>query len=116
MKDLDPICHDKLLLIIHTACSEIRRFIQIGACQRVYDLADAIEFIPELMIRWRPESCEAIREAVRSYQAKYSGSGFDYLALLDMDQATFTTSYLAVEQEGLEPGQPHPTVRPEVCP
>jgi hypothetical protein len=102
MKDTDPICHDKLLVILHTACSEVRRFIQVGAYQRVYDLADAIELIPELMLHWRPECCESIREALRSYQAKYSASGFDYLSLLDMNDATFTNCYLAVESERVE--------------
>lgn len=107
MKDTDPIWHDKLLLILHTACSEIRRLTQIAAHQRVYDLADAVEFIPELMLHWRPECRESIRAALRSYQAKYPGSGFDYLSLLDMNEAVFTGSYLAVglDELGNEPMQ-----------
>jgi hypothetical protein len=99
MKDIDPVWHDKLLLVLHTACSEIRRFIQIAAHQRVYDLADTIEFIPELMLHRRPESRELIRGAFRSYQAKYPGTGFDYLSLLDMDETAFATCYLAVESD-----------------
>lgn len=104
MKDTNPICHDRLLIVLHTACSEIRRFSQIGASQRVYDLADAVESIPERMLHWRPEYCESIREALRSYQEKYSGSGFDYLSLLDMTEAAFMSCYLAVEYEGVEKG------------
>jgi hypothetical protein len=102
MKDIDTICHDKLLVILHTACSEIRRFIQIEHNQRAYDLADSVEFIPEQMLRWRPDCCQSIREALRSYQAKYTGNGFDYLALLDMDDAVFRNSYPAVDAEGAE--------------
>jgi hypothetical protein len=97
MKDIDPVWHDKLLVVLHTACSEIRRFSRIGAHQRVYDLADTVEFIPELMLHWREESRESIRGAFRSYQAKYPGSGFDYLSLLDMDEVEFASCYLAVE-------------------
>jgi hypothetical protein len=104
MNDSASICHDKLLVILHRACSEVRKFIQIGASQRAYDLADAVEFIPELMLHWRPEYCESVRDALRSYQAKYSGSGFDYLSLLDMDEVALASCYLSVESEGNEKG------------
>jgi hypothetical protein len=104
MKDADPLWHDKLLLVLHTACSEIRRFLQIAAHQRARDLADTIEFIPELMLHWRPECRGSIREALRRYQEKYTGSGFDYLSLLDMSEAAFTSCYLAVGSDGVENG------------
>jgi hypothetical protein len=102
MTTIDPICHDKLLIILHTACSEIRRFIRIGAYQRVYDLADVVESIPEQMLHWGPEYCDSIREALQSYQSKYSGSGFDYAALLDMSDAAFTNCYLSIEPARIE--------------
>lgn len=88
------LCHEKLLVILHTACSEIRKLIQAGEQQRAYDLADTVEFIPELMLHWQPEYCEAIRDSLHCYAAKYSGSGFDYLALLEMNEAAFAGSYL----------------------
>ncbi len=105
MRDTDPIWHDKLLVILHTACSEIRRFIRIASYERVSDLADTVEFIPELMLHWRLECRQVIREALRSYQAKHSKGGFDYLALLDMSEAAFTNCYLAVGQEGADNGE-----------
>ncbi len=105
MKETDPIWHGKLLMVLHTACSEIRRFIQTGSDQRASDLADTVEFIPELMLHWRPECRQVIREALRSYQAKHSQGDFDYLALLDMSEADFTNCYLAAEQEGADNGE-----------
>jgi hypothetical protein len=102
MNSINSTCHDKLLVILHTACSEIRRFVQIGALQRAYDLADAVEFIPERMLHWSPECCESIRGALGTYQAKYSGSGFDYLSLLNMSDAAFAACYLAVDAEAIE--------------
>lgn len=89
------LCHEKLLLIVHMAFSEIRKLIQIGEHQRAYDLADAVEFIPELMLHWQPAHGETIRDALRCYAAKYSGSGFDYLALLEMSEADFAGCYLS---------------------
>ena len=45
----------------------------------VIPATNTVEFIPELMLHWRPEFRGSVREALRLYQAKYSGSGFDYL-------------------------------------
>jgi hypothetical protein len=89
--------HQKLLLILHKACSEIRTFVRIGEQQRVYDLADTVEFIPELMLSWRPESRRSIESALRRYQDKYPGSGFDYLSVLAMADSDFHRWYLEIK-------------------
>ena len=52
-------------------------------------MADTFEIVPFLMMRWKDEDLGYIRKILESYQAKYPGTAFDYLAMLNMDDADF---------------------------
>ena len=105
----DCILHKKLLLLLHKACSEIRGLVRAGQADRVFDLADAVEFIPETMLNWYGDAEAVILATMRGYQKKYKGmGGFDYVTLLTLDEPTFREYYL---REGYEPDLSDPQVR-----
>jgi hypothetical protein len=93
MDKIPPILRDKLLILLHQACCEMRTLVQIRQHQRVYDLADTVEFIPEEMFHWRTNSWDIIRSSIETYQAKYPNGAHDYLSLLHMSDQDFTMIY-----------------------
>lgn len=94
MSDELRLFQKKLLTVLHKACSEIRALVKLREQQRAYDLADTVEFIPELMLHWREECWDVIRNALCEYQRKYAGSGFDYMTLMDMEDEKFNSCYV----------------------
>jgi hypothetical protein len=94
MSDELGLFQRKLLIVLHKACSEIRALVMLREQQRAYDLADTVEFIPELMLHWREENWEVIRNALGDYRSKYPGSGFNYMSLMDMEDEEFIQRYV----------------------
>lgn len=91
------VYNKKLLVILHKACSEIRSLVKRGEYGQVYDLADTVEFIPELMLHWRRENEDSIQTALKLYQNKYFGKCFDYLSILEMNEVYFTEIYINID-------------------
>ncbi|VTR99584.1 hypothetical protein [Tuwongella immobilis] len=88
--------HDKLLHIVHLVCSDIRRLSQTALTKQIYDMADAIEFVPQVLINWRPEALSTIRWVLVNLQGKYPDLGVKYTRILDMDDVEFFNSYVRV--------------------
>jgi hypothetical protein len=89
MNEMLPLTRTKLLLILHRAFVEARNLALTRDHERLYDLADTFEVIPEMMAHWGPATLEQIRAILGEYQARHPGGGMEYLAVLDMDEATF---------------------------
>jgi hypothetical protein len=79
----------KLLLILHRGFVESRNLALSQNTQALYDLADTFEVVPALMAKGDEDAFAQIRGILAHYQSKRSPSGYDYLAILDMDDAAF---------------------------
>lgn len=88
--------HNKLLHIVHLVCSDIRRLSQTAPTKQIYDMADAIEFVPQVLINWRHEALSTIRSVLVNLQAKHPDLGEKYTRILDMDDMEFSNSYVRV--------------------
>ena len=92
------ILFQKLLVILHRSLVQARNLAPGGNGQQIYDLADTFEILPELMRRWQDNDLDRVRAILADYQARYPGTGYDYLAILDMDETEFRMLY-ATPQE-----------------
>ncbi len=81
----------RLLQMLHEGFVEARRIGYATGDERLTDLGDTFEIIPELMLRWDDESGELIRQILRRYHAKHGGR--DYGLLLDMADDEFRKRY-----------------------
>jgi hypothetical protein len=84
----DPLFR-KLCYILHWGFVEARRRARAGNDEQGHDLADAFEIIPGHIPDWNDESLALIRSYLQTYQSKYGSKGFNYLAVLEMDDAEF---------------------------
>ena len=96
MRDDLRTIHKKLLHIVHLVCSDIRRLTQTAPPEQIYDMADAIEFVPQVLINWRPEAVSTIRSVLVNLQGKYPDLGEKYTRILDMDDMGFSNSHVRV--------------------
>ena len=94
----DSITNAKLLHIVHLICSDIRSIAISGDRRQIYDMADAVEFVPQILVHWRPEAIATIRSVLDSLSSRHKSLGDRYLRILDMDDAEFAEVYLG---EGL---------------
>lgn len=92
MGTTNSILFQKLLVILHRGLAQTRDLARSSNCQQVYDLADTFEVLPEMMAYSNVE-LDRVREILAQYQAKYPGTAYDYLAMLDMDDASFRSIY-----------------------
>lgn len=88
--------HNKLLHIVHLVCSDIRGLSQTAPTKQIYDMADAIEFVPQILINWRPEALSTIRSVLVNLQGKYPDLGVKYTRILDMDNVEFSNTHVRV--------------------
>jgi hypothetical protein len=83
----------KLQIILHRSLVEIRNLSLTEASQQVYDLADAVEFLPLLVLRSDEAQAEMVRSALAQYEAKYPASAGRYTGILDMEAQLFDQLY-----------------------
>ena len=85
----------KLQAIAQRALVEIRSLALCKADEQVYDLADAVEFLPSLVLRWDDEQANLVRPSLHRYESKYPGSAGRYTCILDMEEQQFNQLYRA---------------------
>ena len=83
----------KFEVVLQRSLVEIRNLALGKAHEQVYDLADAVEFLPDLLLRWNPEQANLVRPAVSQYEAKYPASAGRYTCILDMEEQQFNQTY-----------------------
>jgi hypothetical protein len=83
----------KLQVILHRSLVEIRNLAGCKAHDQIHDLADAVEFLPSLVLRWDGEQACLVRPALHQYEAKYPGSAGRYTCILDMEERDFNRMY-----------------------
>lgn len=83
----------KLLVILQRCFHELRDLASSGQWQQIYDLADTVEIIPALMLRWEEKNLDRVREVLAIYQSKHVHA-YDYLSILNMDDAAFRAVFL----------------------
>ncbi len=80
----------RLLFILHRGFVEARLLAGANRNKQVFDLADALELIPGMLKDWHDGDLEKIRFLLKTYQDKYPGWGFNFLARLsDQDPLDF---------------------------
>src|SRR5438552_9590304 len=90
MSNLAPAAvQSRLLRVLHRAFVQARNLALKGDCQQLYDLADTFELLPELMARWDETTLHWIRGILAEYEAGHPESGYEYLSLLDGEDAAF---------------------------
>ena len=83
---MNAMSHDltrRLLFILYRGLTEVRNLALGKDNEQISDLADALEILPSLMDRWEDDHLELVRFVLKTYQDKYPGGSFDYLAALD---------------------------------
>lgn len=93
MRPHDDTLFQKLCVILHRSLVEARNLSLGGQHQQLYDLVDAFEIVPSLMMAWRDENLAQVRAILSDYQTKHPQTAYDYLSILDMDSAEFVAVY-----------------------
>jgi hypothetical protein len=93
MDTTQEVMFQKLLMILHRGFVQSRNLALDRNCAQLSELADTFEIVPVLMTKWKDEDLGFIRTILENYQSKYPGTGFDYLAILNMDDAEFQACY-----------------------
>ena len=96
MHDNQQSIRNKLLHITHLICSDIRRLCSTTPTKQIYDMADGIEFVPQVLMNWRPEALSTIRSVLVNLEAKYPNLGRRYTRILDMDDIEFANVQVRV--------------------
>jgi hypothetical protein len=106
MSNLAPtVVQARLLRILHRAFVQARNLALRGDCQKLYDLADTFELLPELMARWDETTLDRIRSILAEYEFGHPQSGYEYLSLLDGEETAFEPNgFNAVADHGEETG------------
>ena len=100
-----PVVQARLLCILHRAFVQARNLSQRGDSQQVYELADTFELLPELMVNWDETTLGRIRSILAEYEAGHPQSGYEYLSLLEGDDAAFhANGFNVVAGHGEETG------------
>jgi hypothetical protein len=92
-KTMSEILLKKLCCITHLALVQVRSLIAAQNYQRAFDLADTFEPVPNWLADWKDEYLGLICSSLRRYQDKYKGEHFDYLAILEMNDTRFASTY-----------------------
>jgi len=80
----------RLLFILYRGFVEARLLAGANKNKQIFDLADALELIPGMLKNWHEGDLEQVRSLLKTYQNKYQGGGFDFLARLgDQDPLPF---------------------------
>ena len=82
MNATDSDLQKRILYILHVGLTEIRN-LALDEHEQIADLADALETLPGYLADWTDEHLEMVLFNLRTYQEKYPGRAFDYLAHVD---------------------------------
>lgn len=86
MKTLSEDLRKRILYILHYGLVEARNLALAGETEQIHDLTDALEILPGFLDQWKEEHMDMIRFVLRTYQGKYPGRAFDYLAHLEAEE------------------------------
>jgi len=89
MRPVPEVLFRKLCYIFHRGFVEARLLALGKNDSQAADLADAFEILPGFLADWDEGNLGEIRSCLKTYQHKYERLSFDYLAILDMDNAQF---------------------------
>src|SRR5262249_3322206 len=90
MNTCPPETARRLLYILHRGFVEARLLALGQRHQQLFDLSDALENFPCYLNDWQDEHMELIRFNLETYQKKYPGISFDYMANLERDEVPET--------------------------
>ncbi len=83
---MNPIPGDltrRLLYILHQGLVQTRNLALARGDDQIADLADALEILPGMISCWNDSHLEMVHFVLKTYQDKYPGGTYDYLANLD---------------------------------
>ena len=89
MMALPDVMLRKMCYLFHRGFVEARLLALQKKHEQGSDLADAFEIVPECLLDWNEASVALIRSYLEPYENKYGPSAFDYISILDMDDASF---------------------------
>jgi hypothetical protein len=85
----------RIQAILHRSLVEVRNLASAGLLDQARDLADTVEFLPLLVLRWNEEQARLVRPSLLHYESKYPGSAGRYTAILDAEEDEFQQLYRA---------------------
>jgi hypothetical protein len=87
MKELTQDLSRRLLYILHRGMVEARNLSYAGHSEQVADLADAMEYLPILMLKWNQhsDSWEMVRHVLKTYEDKYPTGRYEYTPYLEQN-------------------------------
>jgi hypothetical protein len=83
----------KIQFILHLSLVEIRNLARSDVREQIHDLADTVEFLPFLLLRWDDEQANLVRPSLCQYETKYPRSAGRYTCILDMEEEKFNEMY-----------------------
>jgi hypothetical protein len=91
---LNPaVLQRKVHYILHRALVQIRQLARSRDHDHIADLADTMEVVPSLLDQEEANGLAVLLEVLGQYQARHPGTAFDYLSILQMDDAAFQNVY-----------------------
>jgi hypothetical protein len=106
MSTTQAVLLQKLSIILQRGLVEVRNLALSQRCQQIYDLADTLEVLPPLLARWEDKHLAVVRDGLAHYQSKHKEAAYDYLSILDMDEAAFRDVYLSGHRWQAGDGEP----------
>lgn len=91
--EIPRLLRTRILLILHRAFVQARNLALAGERDWLVDLTDTFEVLPEMIAREGESALPRVRAILAEYQARYPHGGYDYLAMLEMNDAEFTHLY-----------------------
>jgi hypothetical protein len=105
MEPTHPVLYHNLLVIQHRCLVQTRELALAGNKQQIFDLADTMEIFPDMMAQWEDDDLDRVGDVLADYQTKYPGTAYDYLAILNMDEAEFRAVYQLPKEASAQPIQ-----------
>src|SRR4051794_10924463 len=85
----------RIQAILHRSLVEIRNLATAGLLEQAHDLADTVEFLPLLVLRWDEAQACLVRPSLLGYERKYPDSLGRYTSILDAEEQAFRQLYCA---------------------
>jgi hypothetical protein len=73
----------RILFILHRGFTEARNLAYAGRAEQIADLADALEIIPGMLLKWDAGQWDMLRFVLKTYEDKYPTGRYDYTPYLD---------------------------------
>lgn len=78
-----PDLTGRILYILYRGLTEIRNLGYGGRSEQIAELADALELLPGMLVRWDDKSLEMLQFVLSDYERKYPVGRYDYTPYLD---------------------------------